>query len=308
MAVGRAERRAARFASVASVFAPSVVETALDLLEVVELAWHDCYGDVTPPDDVVDDLLVVSEGRLDRLVAAGRLAVIDHRDLRLAADAIRDTPRLLEPDHLEVDRRHGSWDPLRPAEVAALMEGFPGPWWMIGGFAIEAFTGVGRHHEDTDICCFDHDVQALRRQLGATFHLWSNHGGTFRPLDDDHPEPLHPLSQIWMRIDADAPWRLDCILNPCTDDGHWRSRREEIDLAAPLEDVTWVADDGIRYLRPEYVLLFKAKLAREKDEVDLATTWPLLDDDRQAWLLDQLRRFHPDHRWVGMLAGDGFSS
>jgi hypothetical protein len=49
-----------------------------------------------------------------------------------------------------------------------------------------------------------------------------------------------------MRVDADSSWRLDCILNPSTDDGHWRSRRKEIDLAAPLDDVTWVASDGIR--------------------------------------------------------------
>lgn len=204
-------------------------------------------------------------------------------------------------DDLEFLRVYGRWDPLTPAEVAELMTGFEPPWWVIGGFALEAFTGVRRLHEDIDICCFSDDLEALRAQLGGTFHMWSNHGATFRLIDDEQPEPLHPLSQVWMRVDADSPWLMDCILNPRTDEGWWRSRREEIDLAAPLDEVTWVGDDGIRYLNPEYILLFKAKLAREKDEVDLDVAWPMLEAERRSWLLDQLRRFHPEHPWIDRL-------
>ena len=47
------------------------------------------YGEVSPPEAVIDDILTVSQGRLDRMVHAARLAVEDHRDLRLQADAIR---------------------------------------------------------------------------------------------------------------------------------------------------------------------------------------------------------------------------
>lgn len=62
---------------------------ALDLLELTEFAWHDCYGDVSPPDGVVDDIFVCSEGRLADLVRVARLAVEDSRDLRLWADRFR---------------------------------------------------------------------------------------------------------------------------------------------------------------------------------------------------------------------------
>lgn len=62
---------------------------ALDLLELVEFAWHDCYGEVSPPDDVIDDILAVSGGRLDWLIGASRLAIEDVRDLRVAADQQR---------------------------------------------------------------------------------------------------------------------------------------------------------------------------------------------------------------------------
>jgi hypothetical protein len=65
------------------------VEAALDVLELTEFAWHDCYGEVTPPDAVVDDIVVCSQGQLADLARAARLAVADSRDLRVWADDLR---------------------------------------------------------------------------------------------------------------------------------------------------------------------------------------------------------------------------
>ncbi|SDU66552.1 hypothetical protein [Jiangella alkaliphila] len=89
MAVGRAARRAARAPAVERVMGPAQVDVALDLLELTELAWHDCYGELTPSDQVVDDMLVCSRGELAGLVRAARLGTTDWRDLRMEADAIR---------------------------------------------------------------------------------------------------------------------------------------------------------------------------------------------------------------------------
>lgn len=202
-----------------------------------------------------------------------------------------------EPDAEDVAFRdvYGDWDPLTPAELATLMAGFPEPWWIVGGHALEAFTGVPRCHEDIDLVVFSHSVPALRAQLGGTFHLWSNDGGTFRLIDDERPEPLAPLSQIWMRTDARSPWRVDCILN-ASKGGRWQSRRDE-SFVADLDDVTWVAGDGIRYLNPEVALLFKAKQERQKDRVDLDNAWPLLTPEKRSWLRDAVRAAHPDHPW-----------
>ena len=61
---------------------------------------------------------------------------------------------------------YGAWDPLTPAELARLMDGFPRPWWIVGGYAIEAFTGVPRFHEDIDLVIFTSDFPHLRAQLG----------------------------------------------------------------------------------------------------------------------------------------------
>lgn len=93
VAISRAERRKGREPRVVALFGESVAPAALDLLELTEFAWHDCYGDITPPDEVVDDMLVCSEGDLGKLVVAARLAVRDWRDLRIAADTIRAAER-----------------------------------------------------------------------------------------------------------------------------------------------------------------------------------------------------------------------
>lgn len=84
--ISRAERRAARTARVAAVFDPGSVEAVLDLFETMEIAWHDLYGEVTPPESVIDDALVVSAGNLAGLMRAVRMGLVDWRDLRVAAD------------------------------------------------------------------------------------------------------------------------------------------------------------------------------------------------------------------------------
>lgn len=89
MAIRRAERREDRNERVAEVFGEKRTTAALDLLELVELAWHDCYGEITPPDEVIEDILLLSGGDLARLISAARLAVSDWRDSRVAADELR---------------------------------------------------------------------------------------------------------------------------------------------------------------------------------------------------------------------------
>ena len=194
---------------------------------------------------------------------------------------------------------YGAWDPLSVGELREVMQGFPEPWWLVGGHAIEAFTGVHRPHEDIDVVVFSDAVPALRRQLGSRFHLWSNHSGTFRVIDDAHPDPLDPLSQVWIRESAASPWRADFVLN-LSRDGRWVSRRDDTHVAA-LDDVTWVATDGVRHQNPEIVLHHKARRARPKDEWDRDRVLPLLDSRQRRWLADAVRRTYPDHAWQPLL-------
>lgn len=88
MEVRRADRRAQRRSRAEEEFG-SDADAVLDLLELTELAWHDCFWDTSPPQDVIDDLFLVADGHLPELIRAARLAVTDYRDLRIAADLIR---------------------------------------------------------------------------------------------------------------------------------------------------------------------------------------------------------------------------
>ena len=108
-----------------------------------------------------------------------------------------------------------------------------------------------------------------------------------RPLSDRFPEPFDAESQIWLRRDASSPWEVDLPITPDRD-GLWTSKRWSSHVA-PVDDVTWVADDGIRYLRPEITLHFKARFQRPKDERDLEVALPLLTEDRRAWLTRRSR-------------------
>lgn len=91
MAVGRAERFEERKPRVIAVFGddPATLRAVAQLLALLELAWHDCYAEITPPEQVVDDVLLCSRGTLPGLIDAVHLAVVDARDLSVWASAAR---------------------------------------------------------------------------------------------------------------------------------------------------------------------------------------------------------------------------
>ncbi len=65
-----------------------MAEAALDLLALTDMAWHDCYGphELEMPAHVLDDVLLLAQGNLAVLIRAAQEAVIDFRDVRMAAD------------------------------------------------------------------------------------------------------------------------------------------------------------------------------------------------------------------------------
>jgi hypothetical protein len=175
------------------------------------------------------------------------------------------------------------------------MEGFDRPWWIIGGWSIEAFTGVPRPHEDMDISILSSDAEQFRLFLGERWTPWNVDDGWFRPFDERFTD-VRPDSQVWVRRDARSPWVLDVPFTPDTG-GRWTNKRHLAHTEA-LDDVTWVAADGLRYARPEVTLMFKAAQGREKDRLDAGVALPLLDDRARRWLSDAVARMDPGHPWV----------
>jgi hypothetical protein len=95
MAIGSEQRRRQRLPLIAASFPGEQVDAVLDLLHLADMAWHDCYGpkELEVPAAVLDDILLLAHGDLATLVRVARLAVIDFRDVRVAADAERAARR-----------------------------------------------------------------------------------------------------------------------------------------------------------------------------------------------------------------------
>ena len=187
--------------------------------------------------------------------------------------------------------------------VAEVMNDFPRPWWVSGGWAIHLFNpNQPREHEDLEIGIFRQHQAELREQLAG----WA--------LEKVGQTPEGPA---WMDWDADeflelpthqtrainplpiAPETFAIFLNEGTGE-FWQSRRHP-GLSRPLEQTVLRSIDGIPYLAPEVQLLFKAKYHRPKDEHDFAAVLELMNDEQRKWLYTVLKQFHPTDPWLNVL-------
>jgi hypothetical protein len=209
---------------------------------------------------------------------------------------VRPVPGVNELNESSIHRLYGPWQPMVPVEVASLFEDAPFPWWIAGGWAIEAAVGDPRQHWDTDLVVLRRDLQAVREWL-ADFHLWEVEGGTLRPLLLGD-RLTSDRDQLWVRRDAYSPWLLDLLLTPA-EGQQWLYKRDH-SVRRPLDDIGHRID-GVPYLRPSIVLLFKAKAHRPQDEADLSSVLSQLPPDERRWLAGALHKEQPDHPWLAVL-------
>jgi hypothetical protein len=193
-----------------------------------------------------------------------------------------------------VELRHDEvpWEPWSPAQAAARLEDVAAPWAVAAGWALELFAGRSwREHEDVEVAAPAARFDELRPAL-AGLELWVPVGdGRLRPL-----EGVPPSHQTWALDPALPAWRLDVFREP-SDGDTWICRRDP-SLRMPY---AWLVErdaDGIPFVRPEVVLLFKARARRAKDDEDFEVVAPLLDRGRRDWLRAALRRVHPGHAWI----------
>lgn len=53
------------------------------------MAWHDTHSEGTPPEDLIDDVLFLSQGNLRLLIRWARIAIADWRDVKSSAASAR---------------------------------------------------------------------------------------------------------------------------------------------------------------------------------------------------------------------------
>ncbi|UPT42208.1 hypothetical protein, partial [Streptomyces sp. WAC00303] len=177
----------------------------------------------------------------------------------------------LSPEEIEaLDARwSSSWT---PDEVAHRLAGISTPWCVAAGWALDLFRGrQTRDHGDIEIAIPEAGFPEVRDRFpGYVFDA----AGSGRIWEDAPPETLAAVHQTWLRDPATGNYLLDVFREP-HDGDIWICRRDET-IRLPYSEIVHHTQDGIPYLAPELVLLFKAKHARPKDRRDFDATVPHL--------------------------------
>ena len=93
------------------------------------------------------------------------------------------------------------------------MHGYPRPWFVSGGWAVDLFVGrLTREHHDVEIGAFHSDQDALRRHL-ARWNFSRIRSGAWRPWAVGERIDL-PEFQLQAMSDEVEPLVFDIFLNP----------------------------------------------------------------------------------------------
>ncbi|WP_330281032.1 nucleotidyltransferase domain-containing protein [Streptomyces sp. NBC_00588] len=185
----------------------------------------------------------------------------------------------------------------RPEQVTERLDGVRAPWCVAAGWALDLFRGEQtRPHGDLEIAVPSTTFPEVRDRFPE--YVWDA-VGSGRVWAAAGPEALAATHQTWLRDPATERFLFDVFREP-HEGSTWICRRDA-SLRLPYDSVIAWTPDGIPYLVPELVLLFKAKAARPKDEADFEGTLPRLSEARRDRLGGWLERVHPGHPWSARL-------
>ncbi len=180
-----------------------------------------------------------------------------------------------------------------PRQVLSLLEGFSRPWWVAGGWAVDLFVGrLTRPHKDIEIALYRHDQLVLQEHLAG----WS-----LRKVVDHRrvswlPGELLTLPVHEIHGRGPEEQALEILLNEY-DRERWLFRRDPT-ITRPAKWISARSADGVPYLRPEIVLLYKSRDPGPNDHADFGRSAPLLDPESRKWLAAALRRHVHGHPWL----------
>jgi hypothetical protein len=160
--------------------------------------------------------------------------------------------------------------------------------------ALELHRGRSwREHDDADVGIVRQDLPALYGRLSS----WDLHvaaGGVLSPWRGERLQADEHQNNIWCRLAVREPWLLDVTVGDGSSE-HWIYRRDPT-LQVPWELAVLRTPDGIPYLSPELLLIFKSKSKRPKDDLDAEEVIPALDEQQRDFLRRRLDLADPWRR------------
>jgi len=180
--------------------------------------------------------------------------------------------------------------------AAAHFACYSGPWYIAGGWAVDLALGrQTRSHQDIEVAVLRRDQRLLRH----LFEGWElskvvpGSQGVVRTVWGEKEWLELPIHELY----AHGPkGELLEVLLQEADSWAWRFRRKPT-VSMPLSQLGVYSELGIPILRPEVVLLHKAKSPGPKDEKDFSALLPALDHKQTAWLAAAIELCHPGHTW-----------
>ncbi len=194
-----------------------------------------------------------------------------------------------------------AWQPWTPNEVYRRFAGIDAPWCVVGGWAIDLWLGEQtRPHEDIEISILREDLDQFRAAL-PDCEFFAAGSGEVTQLASQ--EPAEDILQIWCLEKETQKWRLDIMIEPRSRHtnarGTWRFKRD-LSISKARHDVVLRDSNGVPFMRPEVVLLFKAKNIRAKDQFDFESVLSTFHTE-QYWLAEAIEKVHPQHPWIEKL-------
>lgn len=187
---------------------------------------------------------------------------------------------------------HGSYFTHLGAACRAFAE-YPGIWFFCGGTALDLFLGRPiRTRHDIDIGVLRDEQDLLPQHFPGVRITYVNPGSPAKTAWKGAPIIL-PVHELYLELPGA---HLELLLNEATD-SHWVYRRDTR-ITRELSRAVLNTEQGIPYLAPEIVLLYKSKHMRDRDIVDFNAAISALHPEQKSWLQTALDTVYLDsHPW-----------
>lgn len=195
---------------------------------------------------------------------------------------------------------------LRAREI---MAGYPHPWALCGGWAVDLWLGgQTREHVDLDITIFERDLPSVFHHFaGWSLRADDATNGTNYESWDGRPLvlPAH------IHAKAEDGFEVELIVNPGTGSDWLLVFGQPARL--PFERVVVQHSSGVPLIRPEFLMFYKSLVChgcagcsaprklRPHDEADFRALLPGLGADARNWLREALASAEPEHPWLNLL-------
>ncbi len=187
-----------------------------------------------------------------------------------------------------------------PLKFSEIMKDFNRPWFIAGGWAVDLYLKrQTRRHKDIEIIIFRCDQLVIREYLKDwKFTKVVPLTGKCEPWEQGEWLNL-PIHEIHVQCPDEKLPELEILLNECSAE-FWKFRRMP-EIQRPLTKVGQYTENGIPFLNPEIVLLFKAKNPNSLDEKDFSNVIEVIEKEPRDWLRQAITKINSKHHWLEFL-------